>query len=226
MLLNICHCFHNLNIFQQIDETPDVLSQFGSFFFVVQVKGCKGLAHVENNNLGDGMKIALERFKQSFPALDWEYMNNRKQGELFFDLGVTIHPNHSGPLVGLYRLDSLEASYGASGFNRGNLHTINTLGMFGGLQAETSRNSHQRTHILFRSSYPLYEATRQKDNKRNLFQENNVYARTPGFYKEIKSVQDIFDKAGTKSYGVRDEFRVGGATFELIQQCIDEVVSS
>ncbi len=175
-LLNICHCFHNLNIFQQIDETPDVLSQFGSFFFVVQVKGCKGLAHVENNNLGDGMKIALERFKQSFPALDWEYMNNRKQGELFFDLGVTIHPNHSGPLVGLYRLDSLEASYGASGFNRGNLHTINTLGMFGGFKQKL----HEiviSVHIYYFVLLILYMKPLVKKTTKEIFFRKTMFMR-------------------------------------------------
>lgn len=202
------------------------MAQFGSFFFVVQVKGCKGLAHAEDSNLGKGMDTALRRFKQSFPALNWDYMNDRTQGELFFDLGITIQPNHSEPLVGLYRLDSLEASYGISGFNSGNLHTINTLGMFGGIQAETSRSRHQRTHVLFRSSYPLaYEATRQQDNKRNLFDESNVYARDPWFHKEMESVQAIFENAASNSYGVRDEFRVGGTTFESIKQCIDEVVS-
>ncbi len=153
-------------------------------------------------------------------------MEDRTNGELICDIGITIQPVGRTPLVGLYRLDCLEASFGAGGFNSGNAHTLNTLGMFGGLQAESPSVRSRRTHVAFRSSYNLaYEATRQYDNKRNLFEEKEVFSRSTRFHEDIKSVKNIYTEIAAKSsYGVRDEFRVGGAALNQISECLHEVV--
>lgn len=205
----------------------DSLSRFGSFFFVVQIKGSKRTSHSQEATLNMSMKAALEKFKSSFHELDWVYMNNRENGELICDVGVTIHPHNSKePLVGLWRLDCLEASYGAAGFLSGQLHTLNTLSMFGGLQATSPASRRNLSHILFRISYNLaYEAIRQQDNSRDMLKEKEVYNRTPTFQYEMNWVRTVYNtKATGQSYGVRDEFRIGGAALDILMDCIDESV--
>ena len=105
---------------------------------MVQIKGSKRLTHSQEKTLNVSAKHALENFKRSFTGLDWDYMNLPKQGQLLCDAGITIQPdNPEEELVGLWRLDSLEASYGAGGYLTGQIHTLNTLSMYGGLQAES-----------------------------------------------------------------------------------------
>lgn len=204
------------------------LTHFGSLFFVIQIKGSKSVTHAQKDDLMDCMRESLERFKRSFAALDWSYMMDRSNGELICDIGVTIQPVYDEPLVGLWRLDSLDASFGAGGYKSGNMPTLNTLSMFGGLQAESPPTRRRRTHVAFRSSYNLaYEVTRKHDNSRNLFDEKMVFQRDPRFHAEMKEVQSIYtEKAPLRSYGVRDEFRVGGSSLEEIMGCIGEAVST
>jgi len=194
---------------------------------VAQIKGSKGVAHAQKEDLKTSMRASLVHFKQSMPGLDWDYMKNRANGELLCDVGLTVQPVGEKPLVGLWRLDCLDASFGAGGYKSGNMHTLNTLSMFGGLQAESPRSRSKRTHIVFRSSYNLaYEATRKHDNSRNLFEERSVYGREPRFHAEMEAVRTIYaQKACGQSYGVRDEFRVGGSSLEDIVECIQEAVS-
>jgi len=192
------------------------------------VKGSKGLAHAEREDLGQSMAEALRRFKASFQGLNWDYMKDREKGELFCDVGISIQGKANEPLVGLWRLDCLEASYGAAGFLYGNIHTVNTFSMFGGLQAKSRTSRLERSHVVSRSSYNLaYEATRQHDNKRNLFDEKEVYTRSPKFHEEINSVLTIYgEKAPNQDYGTRDEFRVGGMALDQMVDFVAEMVCS
>jgi hypothetical protein len=203
------------------------LAHFGSFFFVLQIKGSKRLTHSQEETLDISAKVALDNFKRSFTGLDWDYMNLPKQGQLLCDAGITIQPdNPEEELVGLWRLDSLEASYGAGGYLTGQIHTLNTLSMYGGLQAESPSWRSKETHIRFRSSYNLaYEATRQHDNSRNLFQEKDVFNRGPSFQHQLNSVKEIYDdKACLQSYGVRDEFRISGLAINELMNCVHDSV--
>lgn len=212
---------------EKIKEGGDSLAHFGSFFFVVQVKGSKRLAHSQGRSLQGSSKEALEKFRRTFTGLDWNYMMNREEGELICDVGITVQPSFDEkPLVGLWRLDCLEASYGAGGYHSGNIHTINTLSMYGGLQAESPPWRRKRTQISFRSSYNLaYEAIRQPDNSRNLFEEKEVYNRSPWFQLQLEKVSEIYkSKASTQSYGVRDEFRISGKGISNLMECVDSSV--
>ncbi|KAF9230725.1 hypothetical protein BU15DRAFT_83272 [Melanogaster broomeanus] len=94
-----------------IQEEPEKLTLFGSFFFVVEAKGIK----LWTKSSADEKK-PIQSLISEFPALDWNYMTNRRHGELMIDLGITFHPVWKEPLVGLWRLEQLEASFGASGF--------------------------------------------------------------------------------------------------------------
>lgn len=155
-------------------------------------------------------------------------MLDRENGELLLDIGITHHPVCQEPLVGIWRLDCLEASFGAGGFNRGNLHTLNTLSLYGGLQAEMEKARAERTHVAFRSSYNLaYEVTRKLDNSRDLFKDQDAYSVNDIYLGDIQDVINIYeDDASFKTFGVRDEIRVGGQTLGDIQQNLPEKVGN
>ena len=75
-------------------------------------------------------------------------MTDLAYGELVMDLGITFHLEWTEPLVGLWRLEQLKASFGASGFTRGNIHHTCTLGQYGGIQADEPGNSLKNPHLL------------------------------------------------------------------------------
>jgi hypothetical protein len=193
---------------------------------VVQVKGSKGLSQAEGGTLKTSLGRAMNRFTESFPGLDIPYMMDRKNGELIYDVGITIQPENDCPLVGLWRLDCLEASFGAAGFLSGNIHTLNTLALYGGLQAESPERRCESSQVVFRSAYNLdWEATRQRDNSRNLFNEKDVYHRNKTFHREVEEVRNVYQhKANGNSYGVRDEFRIGGQAIQYMMDCVDDMV--
>ncbi|KAF9218108.1 hypothetical protein BS17DRAFT_852944, partial [Gyrodon lividus] len=94
-----------------VQDEPERLTLFGSFFFLVEAKGIK--LWTKSSAV---QKRPLQSLMSEFPALDWDHMTNRRHGELLLDLGITFHPICKEPLVGLWRLEQLEASFGASGF--------------------------------------------------------------------------------------------------------------
>ena len=217
----------------QIEEIPGGdLAKFGSAFYALEVKGCKAytkeMVDDNSNTQAEGaLKCALENLRSYYSALDWEYMLDRKRGELFLDIGVTYTPQHRIPVIGLWRLDSLEASYGAGGYTRGTMHTINTMGKYCGIQAEMAKQRMERTHISFRQSYNLtYEAVRRNSNSRDLFVAKDIYSLDTSYLQHRERVLRIYrEKAPKKTYGVHDEFRVGGAAIEDIVRDIDLHVS-
>jgi hypothetical protein len=211
------------------------LDHFGSHFYILEVKGCKTFTKetaetAETEELKVTMEKVLDNLHEEFSGLDWGYMSNREYGELFCDIGITYHPKRYDhqPLVGLWRLDSLEASFGAGGYLRGDIHNINTLSLYGGLQAEMGKDRCSRTHIVFRSSYNLaYEAIRQNNNARDFFKEKEVYKMDKSFLSDSKHILSIYkDTAPEKSYGVRDEFRVGYSALQEVLDGVDELVRS
>lgn len=204
------------------------MDHFGSHFYVLELKGCKAFTKelVGDDDVKDAMEKSLENLHEEFSGLDWEHMRKRELGELFCDIGITYHPKHNQPLVGLWKLDCLEASFGAGGYLQGNIHNLNTLSLYGGLQAEMPSKRCKRTHIVFRSSYNLaYEATRRNSNMRDLFNEKEVYTMDENFLSDGDQVLSIYkNKACKMSYGIRDEFRIGYAALQATMDGMDELV--
>lgn len=218
--------FHDVSLCWQIDESPDALGMFGSFFFVLEIKGSKLYTKEIATGNQECLKTCFEDFWMEFPGLDWDYTLDRSHGELYMDLGITYNAKNPEPLVGLWKLDSLEASYGLGGYTMGTIHHLNTLSRYGGLQAEMGGVRCRRNHIMFRSSYnQAYEVTRKLDNGRDLFSEKEAYNLDPNFLSEIDQVMQIYTTdAGKRSYGVRDEFRVGGQILEAFMEGADSMV--
>ena len=146
-------------------------------------------------------------------------------GQLYVDVAITTHPDYCEALVGLWRLDCLDASFGRAGYFMGTSHSHNTLALYGGLQAEASPKRYEHSHAVFRSSYNLfYEAYRQRDNRRTVISTEGVYNRDQKTFRQIKGLKEVFSKAEKLTYGVRDEYRVGVGAAHLMIDFIDDMV--
>jgi hypothetical protein len=192
-----------------IQADPKRFANYGSFFFVLE---CKGIKLWTTTSLFIEDTSPINVLLRAFPALDWTYMIDRNNGELLVDLGIGIHPKYSRNLVGLWRLEVLEASFGAGGFLRGNAHHTCTLGRYGGLQAEMAQERARQTHITFRNTYNLtYEVVRPNDNQPTFAMDRDAYALNNTFMEECTQAISMYSGAAKKrSYGVRDEYRMGG----------------
>ncbi|KAI5997367.1 hypothetical protein EDD15DRAFT_2162774 [Pisolithus albus] len=198
-----------------IQGDPLRYANYGSFFFVVDCKGIKLWAKALLFQEGSS---PIDALLDGIPALDWPYMVNRNNGELLVDLGIGIHPKWDENLVGLWRLDCLEASFGAGGYLRGNIHHTCTLGRYGAMQAEMSQERARQTHVAFRSAYSLaYEVIRPNDNLPTFVMDKDAYALNSDFMQECREAIKMYSgEAKKRSYGVRDEYRMGGMAMEKI----------
>jgi hypothetical protein len=197
------------------------LSMFGSAFFVLEGKGIKLITKDGQRGRFQGPEEALLR---NLPDLDWHHMMNRNHGELLVDVGVSFTPRTSDvPVVGLWRLDALEASFGAGGYNRGQLHHHNTLSRYGALQAEMQRERSQQTHVGFRSAYNLYyEAVRTTNNQVSFALDSDAYRASSNYMTECFNIERVLTGSKDKTYGVRDEYRTSGQAARII---LDNVIS-
>ncbi|KAI5990547.1 hypothetical protein F5J12DRAFT_786485 [Pisolithus orientalis] len=88
----------------------------------------EGIKLWTKTTLSGAIQMPVQALLHGLPALDWSHMVDRANGELLVDLGISIHPTCDEKLVGLWRLDALEASFGAGGYLRGNAHHTCMLG--------------------------------------------------------------------------------------------------
>ncbi|KIJ58749.1 hypothetical protein HYDPIDRAFT_33862 [Hydnomerulius pinastri MD-312] len=199
---------------RRILDGLESLSMFGSFFFVLEGKGIKLLTKDGQNGVHQTPEVAL---RCNLSSLNWDYMLDRKNGELLVDIGVSFTPMSSVPVTGLWRLDALEESYGAGGFNRGTIHHQCMLSRYGALQAEMGQERTLQTHVAFRSTYNLYyEAVRTANNTAVFAKDSEAYNVTPNYVQECEKAINIFKKAKRKTYGVRDEYRVSGQAAQIL----------
>ncbi|KAG1762332.1 hypothetical protein EV702DRAFT_1228544 [Suillus placidus] len=197
------------------------LSMYGSFFFILEGKGIKLLTKDGQRGRFSGPEEALRR---NLPDLDWPYMMNRRHGELLVDVGISFTPHSPEvPVVGVWRLDALEASFGAGGYKRGEMHHHNTLSRYGALQAEMQQERSQQTHIAFRSTYNLYyESIRTNNNQVNFASDSDAYKLSPSYMAECFEIMKVVEGCKEKTYGVRDEYRVSGHAARIILDNIED----
>ncbi|KAI0737445.1 hypothetical protein C8Q80DRAFT_1276446 [Daedaleopsis nitida] len=187
---------------QAIITANNNLAQFGSFFFVLDLKNYKlatrmPLSRITHNS------TPWTLLKEACPRLALNHMLDRANGELSVDIVFAFHPNHATtmehPVVGLWRLDVLDSSFGAAEFTRGKQHNIALLNRYGAIQAHMALKRSRVTHAVSRSAYNLtYEVI-----------------RPPTIV--LQSLKKTFSGPEKNStYGVRDEYRVGGQTMQMI----------
>lgn len=213
------------------DLANPALHRYGSHFYVVEAKGIKLQTKVSvsthTSHASDHYFDPWDALQQEFPQLDFPHMVDRRHGEFVVDIGCTFHPMAEQPLVGLWKLAALEASFGAGGFNRGNLHNIGMLSEYGGLQAEMPEERARHSHVLFRSAYGLqYEAIRSVDNHPHFAEDGDAFSLNYEYNEECNRRIELYEGSASRtSYGVRDEYRMGGdAAMNVLQHC-GEMVS-
>lgn len=207
-------CMRNI-----VKDSPDTLDLFGSFFFVCDIRGCKGTTH------GDD---PYESLKKEYPGMDWDYAMKREHGQLVLDLGITFHPNpvDETPLVGLWRYDLLEASYVKSGANKPKRYVACTMQDYGGLQATINEHRSRAVQIRFLSTYMLsFESIRRPSVKQYFCADTDAYATSTEFHTCCKQYTTIYQGSRKKSFGVRHEIRASGPTVQIAISVVNERVN-
>ena len=199
-----------------IKANPEELAMFGSFFFVMDSRGIKKSTTV----MALPGTNPYESLIKNFPSLDWEYMMERKNGQLLMDLGMAFHPkpNDKVPRIGLWRLDKLHASYAAAGMEGVEAHHFNTFANYGQLQGEMPIKRAAIVQLAFRQSYNLnFEIIRRPGGDVWLAGgdmyfcgDEDAYALSPAFMKCLDDYDKMYLGAQGKSYGVREEIRGSG----------------
>ena len=196
------------NIRSNVATNEDLLSRFGSFFFVLDARGIKTLTKQHKSDMD-----AFQILKTVVPSLDWDHMMDRTNGELYLDLGVSFHPiNTSKPMVGLWRLSCLRPSYALMGYSKQNCKEYfhNTMQDYGGMRAETSNSTKEHTHIVKRISYNLhFEAVRKPGERAYVSKLDDVIRCNQKYLDGCKCWVRLLEAAENHSYGVRDELRAG-----------------
>jgi hypothetical protein len=206
------------------------MDRFKSFFFVIECKGFK------LNVISNRGETVMRSLKHNVPQMAWDHVLDRRNGEVHMDVGFTYHPQRAKVeedenkerlgVTGLWRMGYLEESFAKAGFRAGTAHPINTLAGFGALQAEMTRERSQRVHITLRSAYNvIYEAVRKKDNDPWFCGDGDAYNLTETFISACDEKSKQYENRGSRSYGVRDEYRVSGQAAVEILGSSEDVVS-
>lgn len=189
-----------------LDNNQDLLSRFGSFFFVLDSRGIKTLTkqHASETNV-------FEMLQTLVPSLAWDHMKDRTNGELYLDLGISFHPiNTSEPMVGLWKLSSLQSSYSLMGISKQNSKEYhhNTMQDYGGMKAQTSEGTRHHTHITKRISYNLhFEAVRQPGQQDYISTLGDAIRCNEKYVEGCQNWVKVLEAGEKHSYGVRDELR-------------------
>jgi hypothetical protein len=215
-----------------LDEASNTqqMDRFKSFFFVIECKGFK------LNVISNRGETVMKNLKHNVPQMAWDHVLDRRNGELHMDVGFTYHPQRAkveeeedkekSGVTGLWRMGYLEESFSKGGFKVGTAHPTNTLAGFGALQAEMTLERAQRVHISLRSAYHLvYEAVRKKDNDPWFCGDADAYNLTETFVSACDDKSRQYADRGSRSYGVRDEYRVSGQAAVEILGSAEDVVS-
>jgi hypothetical protein len=211
------------NIQSKVTKDEDLLSRFGSFFFVLDARGIKTLTKQHKSDM-----TAFQILQSVVPSLDWDHMMDRKNGELYLDLGISFHPiNTSEPMVGLWRLSSLRPSYALMGHSKRNFkeYSHNTMQYYGGMKAETSNSTKDHTHIVKRISYNLhFEAVRKPGERAYVSKLDDVIRCNQKYMDSCKCWVQLLEASENHSYGVRDELRAGAhVVTQLLPVAIERV---
>ena len=198
----------------------DELDMFGSFFFVCDFRGAKGIT------IGVD---PYESLRREYPGIDWEYALQRQNGQLFLDVGISFHAITADnmKLVGLWRLDAVNASYQAAGMNKGVTHHSNTMAAVGGRQSEAELFRMRSVQLNFRSTYNLvFESIRKPGADSYFCNDDEAYDCSPAFLECCDRYMKIFQGAKGKSYGVREELRGSGPAMLTVLENAREKVQT
>ncbi|KAH7889117.1 hypothetical protein F5I97DRAFT_1923652 [Phlebopus sp. FC_14] len=195
------------------------LDLFSSFFFIVDARGIKlNTITVRGHSMDP-----LATLYKEIPTLDWEFMMRRENGQLLLDLGISYHPDpvDAQPLIGLWKLNSIHASYAKAGMNKPKEFKTCTMARHGGLQATMESVRRRAIQLTFRSTYNLiFEAFRRPGQEEKFCADPEAYANTAIFQQTCHDFASIYHGAKNKSFGVREEVRGSGFAIRKALQSI------
>jgi len=189
---------------QQIKDEPELLSRFGSFFFVLDAHDIKFLSKQQPDE-----ETAFEVLKKLVSALDWNHMLDCQHGELYLDLGISYHVKaDSGgePIVGLWQMEPLNKSYDLMGSEAVTNYNFGTMWSYGGKKAAMYKSVAYHCHLTKRISYNLcWEVVHQSGQQQYLCSDNDGLQVNSTYLSACKKWLKLFRDAKERSYGVRDE---------------------
>jgi hypothetical protein len=225
-----------------------ILQRFDNFIFAVDIRGCKEHTHslVGKATLTEALMKAEEKLWRSYPFLDKKLMTDRKQGELYFDIGVEVLPledfiltskhlssnqenvgNTGSSVVGLWYLEGLACSFKATGYKSPNLFPMSTLAQYGSANAVMGKRGRHHSHIVKAQYYcGIYNLNRAQDNRSEYFRQTDPPSMPREHYKSRTNIEDVYRKElqDNRSTGNRAEIRSGGACFKDIIPFIGRMV--
>jgi hypothetical protein len=167
--------------------------------------------------------------QKMLPFLDLKHMMDREHGELILDLGISYHPpTNQGPRIGLWKLAKVNTLYGIMGTTKGRQHHTCTLDGYGGRQAPLGKARKLHTQLLLRSTYNLvFEVVRVGSQTQYLCTDADAVMAGDRYMKACQSWKDLFHKAISQSFGVREEVcGSAAAIFYLFHRSSAKVTSS
>ncbi|KAG8898861.1 hypothetical protein FRB99_007093, partial [Tulasnella sp. 403] len=187
------------------------LDMFGSFFWVTDARGIK-LWTMDGGGQSDAEGCPLEALKRTASDMDWEYMMDRTKGELLLDIGISFHPEESqAGVVGLWKLGPLHWSYRTAGYVSPTTHRSCTLFQLGNMQAEMQ-------------SYNLaFEVVRCAKGQLKVCDEPIAYRGGKAYQDAVGELLGALQRASGKSFGVREEIRIGGSALVPVLQDLHQL---
>ena len=208
-----------------VDSDPEEYGRYGSFAFVYECRGIKSSTNIVLELGGD----PYAELCRKFPHCDWEYMQKRKNGQLLMDLGMGFHPNPEDktPLVFLWDLKKVNASYDAAGMNAGKQHHAGMMGQYGGRQAEMEQKRLAIVQFCFRSTYSLnYQPFRRSQaGEINLCEDIDAYEVNSTYRNSLDSHIKMMQGSLRKSFGAREEMRGSGTAICQVMEDAEALVS-
>ncbi|KIJ31734.1 hypothetical protein M422DRAFT_266478 [Sphaerobolus stellatus SS14] len=184
----------------------------------MDIRGIK-LTNKERDHHGND---PFEVLADVIPALDFDYMSKPENGECVVDLGISASPEADQPMVGLWNLTQVDASFAKAATNTPRLFNVGTLADCGAVSAEYPIDCASVIQMRYCMAYNLiFEIVRGNIQ----FPENSdAYAANGTFHACINQIINLYTDAKQSSYGVKDELRASIWTVKALLPIAKEKV--
>jgi hypothetical protein len=194
-----------------IDADPK-LDMYGSFFFVYDTRGIK-LSTTAQTALAAWNKLRYT----DYTYLDWDYMTDKRNGLFVADFGTAFTPCTEEHLTGFWDHWKTLLSFERAGMNKPNIYPVNTMSGFASLQGAMSRGRKRATEFVWRSLYHhSFELFRRPGEPVYTCEDFCAHHVNMEFSHCWDGISGCLHQGQTRSYGVRDEVRIGGRALTLI----------
>ncbi|KIJ31968.1 hypothetical protein M422DRAFT_266335 [Sphaerobolus stellatus SS14] len=130
-------------------------------------------------------------------------MSKPENGECVIDLGISASPEADQPMVGLWNLTKVDASFAQAGTNTPRLFNVGTLADYSAVSAEYPIHRASVIQMRYCMAYNLiFEIVCG-----NIPENSDAYAANGTFHARINQIINLYTDAKQSSYGVRDELQ-------------------